>query len=504
MTTNQIERVIIAGGGTAGWMTAAALARFLPSDSTTIRLIESDAIGTVGVGEATIPPISDFNQMLGIDEDEFLRETGGTFKLGIEFNDWGKIGDSYFHPFSGFGYDIDGIAFHQFWSKLRLAGDDTSLDEYTIAAHAARAGKFIRPNTTDPRSPLSQMRHAYHIDAGHYAAYLRRYAEKRGVIRAEGRIVSVQQDPESGDIQALELENGAVEPGDLFIDCTGFRSLLIGETLETEFDDWSHWLPCNRAIAVPSESNDDFIPYTQSTAQEAGWRWRIPLQHRTGNGHVYCSDFINDDEAATSLLSALNSKALADPNFLRFTTGRRKKFWEKNCVAIGLSSGFLEPLESTSIHLIQESVSKLLALFPTKTIDAVERDTYNELIGSIFDYVRDFIILHYHATQRDDSGFWNHVRRMEIPDQLSGNIDLFKRKGRFFAHHSDLFTITSWVAVLVGQNVLPSEYDPVVDGITEKDIRESLADMRKIYADATARMPPHKAFIDKFCKTMVR
>ncbi len=501
MSGSPVERVIIAGGGTAGWMTAAALSRFLPREKTSIRLVESDTIGTIGVGEATIPPIRDFNAMLGIDEDEFLRETGGSFKLGIEFSDWGTKGERYFHHFSVFGYDMEGVPFHQFWLKLRLAGNETPLDEYTIGAHAGHAAKFIRPNTTDPRSPLSQMSHAYHIDAGRYAAYLRRYAEARGVERVEGRIVTVQRDAESGYITALDLENGTTEEGDLFVDCTGFRSLLIGET--TDFDDWSHWLPCDRAVAIPSESSGEFIPYTQATAMESGWRWRIPLQHRTGNGHVYCSDYLGDDEAAMQLLELLDGKALADPNFLRFKAGRRKKFWDGNCVAIGLSAGFLEPLESTSIHLIQEGVSKLIALFPGREIDPLERETYNELLGIIFDYVRDFIILHYHATQRDDADFWNHVRTMAIPDLLAHNIELFRRRGRFFAHRSDLFTITSWIAVMIGQGIVPADYDPIVDVVPEKHLRESLTDMRNVYTEAARRMPPHAAFIDKFCKTTV-
>ncbi len=490
---------MIAGGGTAGWMTAAALSRFLPR-GTSIRLIESEDIGTVGVGEATIPPITDFNAMLGIDEDRFLRETGGSFKLGIEFRDWGRIGDRYFHPFGVFGYDIDGISFHQFWSKLRLEGDTTSLDEYSIAAHAARAAKFLRPNTTDARSPLSQLRHAYHIDAARYAAFLRRYAEEHGATRIEGRIVDVERDSETGFITSLTLKGGERVDGELFIDCTGFRSLLIGDALDVDFEDWSHWLPCDRAVAIPSESEGDFLPYTRATALGAGWRWQIPLQHRTGNGHVYCSAYLSDDEAASSLLDELGGSPLAEPNFLRFRTGRRQQFWSGNCIAIGLSSGFLEPLESTSIHLIQEGVSKLLALFPDSSFDPVERDTYNDLLRTTFDYVRDFIILHYHATQRDDTDFWNHVRTMQIPDGLARSIDLFRRRGRFFEHRADLFTITSWVAVMAGQNVLPEGYDPLVDHLSEDEVRATLDDMRAVYAEAAKRMPPHQAFIDKFCQ----
>ncbi len=500
MHASQFFRVVIAGGGTAGWMTAAALSRFAPRAKTSITLIESDAIGTIGVGEATIPPLSDFNAMLGIDEDEFVSKTAGSFKLGIEFSDWGRLGDRYFHPFGVYGYEVDGISFHQFYNKRRLAGDTTPLDDYSIAAHMGRAAKFLRHDTTDPRSPLSQIRHAYHIDAGRYASFLREYAEVRDVARIEGRITNVHQDPESGNITALELEDDMVIEGDLFVDCTGFRSLLLGDALGVEFEDWGHWLPCDRAVAVPTAANGEFVPFTRSVAQEAGWSWQIPLQHRTGNGHVYCSSYLGDDEALDQLLANIGREPLAEPNFLRFIAGRRRRVWEKNCIAIGLSSGFLEPLESTSIHLIQESVSKLLALFPAQGIDPMERDTYNDMIGSTFEYVRDFIILHYHATERNDSEYWNYVRIMKIPDPLAQHIDMFRRRGRFFAHRDDLFTMTSWVAVMVGQNILPDSYDPLVDGLSEDNIRATLEDVRNVYAEATRRMPPHNAYIEKFCK----
>ena len=495
----RIRQVVIAGGGTAGWMTAAALSRFLPTGTTRIYLIESDEIGTIGVGEATIPPLSDFNHMLGIDEDEFVRETGGSFKLGIEFIDWGRIGQRYFHPFSVFGYDIDGIPFHQYWLKLKQLGDTHTLDDYTIGACAARRAKFIHPNTMDPRSPLSQMRHAYHIDAGLYAAYLRRYAEARGVIRTEGRIADVKKDPETGFITALRLDDDRRQAGDLFIDCTGFRALLIGESLGTEFMDWSDWLPCDRAVAIPSERTGEFVPFTQATALSAGWRWRIPLQHRNGNGHVYCSHYLSDDQAVSTLLGSLDGNSLAEPSLLCFRAGRRREIWRKNCVAIGLSAGFLEPLESTSIHLIQEGISKLIALFPDSDFDPVERDTYNHLQATLFDYIRDFLILHYYATQREDSELWNRVRTMPIPESLADKLELFRHKGRFFAHRSDLFALSSWVAVMIGQNVLPKGYDPLVDALSEDRLKSSLSDMRHVYAEASERMSPHEAFVHKFC-----
>jgi len=498
MNNQTIRNIVIAGGGTAGWMTAAALSRFLPQE-TRITLVESDAIGTVGVGEATIPPLSDYNALLGIAEYDFLRETSGSYKLGIEFINWGRIGESYFHPFSTFGLDMQGIHFHQFWSRQRLAGESHSLDEYSICAMAARAGKFMRPNLSDPQSPLAQIRHAYHVDANKYAAYLRKYAEARGVERTEGRIVDVKLDAESGDIATLLLESGTLIDGDLFVDCTGFRALLIEGALKAGYEDWSHWLPCDRAVAIPCKSTREFVPYTRSVATRAGWQWRIPLQHRIGNGQVYCSEYMSDDEAVGSLMGIVEGEPLATPNLLRFQTGRRKQAWKKNCVAIGLSSGFLEPLESTSIHLIQEGIAKLIALFPDRTVNPLERDTYNDVMRASFEYVRDFLILHYHATQRDDSEFWNYVRNMPIPEQLQHNLNMFRHKGRFFGAREDLFTISSWVSVMVGQNILPAGYDPVVDGVPEEQIKEMMADIRSVYREAADHMPPHQAFINKFC-----
>lgn len=496
--STQIRKVVIAGGGTAGWMTAAALSRFL-SKEVRICLVESDVIGTVGVGEATIPPLSDFNALLGIKEYDFLRATSGSFKLGIEFVNWGAIGESYFHPFSFYGLDMQGIHFHQFWSRQRLKGEPHSLDEYSICALAAKSGKFMRPNLSDPRSPLAQLRHAYHVDANKYAAFLCKYAEARGVERIEGRIMGVDLHPENGNISSLQLEGGKRIEGELFVDCTGFRALLIEGALKAGYQDWTHWLPCDRAVAIPTKSAREFVPYTRAVATSAGWQWRIPLQHRLGNGQVYCSRFMSDDEAVGSLLGIVEGEPLAPPNMLRFQTGRRTQFWKKNCVAIGLSSGFLEPLESTSIHLIQEGIAKLIALFPDNSFNRQERETYNGLMGSNFDYVRDFLILHYHGTSRDDSDFWNHVRGMSIPESLEKRIALFRHKGRFFGFREDLFPITSWVAVMVGQNILPEGYDPVVDGIPDDQIDEMMSDIRNVYQDAVGRMPPHEAFINKFC-----
>lgn len=500
--SSRIEHVLIAGGGTAGWMTAAALAKFVAPTGVSITLVESDAIGTVGVGEATIPNIADFNAMLGIEEHDFLAATNGSYKLGIEFVDWGRKGDRYFHPFGTHGFDMQGVPFHQYWLRLRAAGDDHSIDAYSMCATAGRAGKFLQPHS-DPESPLSQMRHAYHFDASRYAAFLRSFAEERGVVRREGRIADVQTEGERGHVRSISLESGETLSADLFVDCTGFRALLIGQTLGVDYTDWTHWLPCDRAIAVPSARVSDPIPYTRATAREAGWQWRIPLQHRTGNGHVFSSGFTDEDTALQRLMSTIEGTALASPNHLRFSTGRRERFWEKNCVAIGLSSGFLEPLESTSIHLIQEGVSKLIALFPDKSFDQREIAAYNSILGKSYDYIRDFIILHYKATQRDDTPFWNHVRTMDVPDTLTEILDLFRHRGRFFGHKQDLFTITSWIAVMIGQNILPDDHDPVADCLPLDQVRATLADMRHVYGEAARRMPPHAAYLEKFCPARI-
>lgn len=493
-----IERVVIAGGGTAGWMTAAALSRFLPPTHS-IDLIESEEIGTVGVGEATIPPLADFNHMLGIDENEFLSETCGSFKLGIEFIDWGRLGDRYFHPFSAHGIDLNGVHFHHYWSRLRLNGDDRPLDDYAIGAHAARRARFIRPNLRDNDSPLAQIRHAYHLDAGRYAAFLRRYAERRGVRRREGRISRANRDATNGDIVDLTLEDGRSIAGDLFVDCSGFRALIIGKTLDAAIDDWQHWLPCDRAIALPSESTQNFAPRTSATAASAGWLWRIPLQHRVGNGHVYSSAHLSDDDALITLRKALDGTPLAEPNPLRFCTGRRREPWTHNCVAIGLSAGFLEPLESTSIHLIQEGISRLIALFPRTRIEPAERRQYNLLMGDLYEYIRDFIILHYHATERTDSIFWQDMQAMSIPDSLRERIELFRSNGRLFPDREDLFTVVNWTAVMTGQRILPAAYDPLVDTQSLSDLQDALQRLRTTYVDAAERMPPHAAFIQRFC-----
>jgi tryptophan 7-halogenase len=495
MNEHAIRDLVIVGGGTAGWMMAAAAARVLNNGQRRITLIESDAIGTVGVGEATIPTIQTFNQRLGIDEGEFLKATKGSFKLGIEFVNWRTLGQAYFHPFGTTGRDFDGIAFHQLWLWLRDMNGIGSFDDYSMCAVAARHGRFAHGNT-DPRSPLSNITYAYHFDATLYAAFLREYAEAGGVQRIEGKITIVERDALTGNITTLHLEGERRVTGDLFIDCSGFRSLLLGETLGVSYNDWSHWLPCDRAIAVPSETRAPLHPFTRATAHDVGWQWRIPLQHRTGNGHVYASGFTSDDEAEAKLLDTLDTPATGTPRKLSFTTGVRERLWDHNVVALGLAGGFLEPLESTSIHLIQTGIAKLLALFPDRRIDAVERDEYNRLMRASYEGVRDFIIAHYHVTERDDTPFWNYVRTMPIPDTLTRRLALFGHKGRLFRYDDELFSTGSWVSVLTGQGLHPRECDPLVDTLDRLRLSDALRRIRGTHFALADQLPTHLAALE--------
>ena len=488
-----IRSLVIVGGGTAGWMAAAAAARFLNDGERSVTLIESDAIGTVGVGEATIPPLRDFNRLLGIDEAEFLRETGATMKLGIEFVDWGRLGDRYFHSFGKPGHDFEGVAFHQYYAKYRARPDVGELADYCIVSQAARRGRFAPPSD-DPRSPVSGMSHAYQFDAGLYAAFLRRRAEAGGVRRMEGRIAAVEKNA-SGHIASLTLEDGRTVEGEFFIDCSGFRSLLLGEAMGVGYRDWSPWLACDRAMAVPSARADPLPPLTRSTALSAGWQWRIPLQHRTGNGIVYCSEYLSDEEAKTTLLANLEEASQAEPRALRFTAGVRETQWEGNVVALGLAAGFVEPLESTSIHLIQTAISKLFWLFPDSGHADIERTEFNRLMREAYEYVRDFIVLHYKATQRDDTPFWRAMQRMEIPDSLAHKIELFREKGRVMRFDHDLFALPSWVWVMLGQHVEPTGYDPLVDAMDETRVLAAMRQIAKVMGDTAARMPRHEDYL---------
>ena len=496
---NAIEKIVIVGGGTAGWMTATALSRMIRNGRTQIRLIESDDIGTVGVGEATIPPIVGFNKLIGVDENEFLKAAGGTFKLGIEFVDWTRPGSRYIHPFGDYGLDIEAVKFHQIWLKLKALGATPYIDEYCLSAVAAKLGRFLQPGN-DPRSVMSSLAYAYHFDAGLYAKYLRGLAEARGVMRTEGKIVDVDVRGEDGFIEAVTLASGGRIEGELFIDCSGFRGLLIEDALHAGYESWAHWLPCDRAVAIPCASTEEPIPYTRATARSAGWQWRIPLQHRVGNGVVYSSAHQSSEEALEILLANLDGAPTGEARHLKFIAGRRNKFWEKNCVAIGLAGGFLEPLESTSIHLIQAGISKLIALFPDKTFNPVEREEYNRLTAMQFEQVRDFVILHYKATERDDSDFWRYVRDMEIPDSLATKMELFRSKGRIFRFQDELFGEANWLSVLLGQNIVPRTWDPMVDAFDAGKIADQAERLRLLIRSTAEKMPSHQAYIDRFCR----
>lgn len=494
-----LPRIVIVGGGTAGWMTAAALSKVFGQAERSIVLVESEQIGTVGVGEATIPQILTFNRLLAIDEDDFIRNTRATFKLGIRFDDWGRIGDRYLHPFGVFGLPIEAIPFHHYFLKLRALGRLDRIDDFSLACVAAPRNRFTRPLDL-PRSPLSQIAYAFQFDAGLYARYLRAYAESRRVTRMEGRIVSADLDAGTGFVTAVVLDDGRRVEGDLFIDCSGFRGLLIEQQLGVPYRAWSHWLPCDRALAVPCARTAPPEPYTRATARSAGWQWRIPLQHRIGNGHVYSSAYMEEAEAESILLGHLDGPPLAAVNRLRFTPGRRERFWERNVVAIGLSSGFLEPLESTSIHLIQSGIAKLIGLFPWRSFDPADTAKYNQQSINEIERIRDFVILHYKATERDDSAFWRYCRDMPIPDTLAEKLTLFRANGRLFREHDELFSETSWLAVMLGQRVIPRSYHPLVDAYPVEPLFEYLDHARGVIWRAAEAMPTHEEFIRRHCQ----
>ncbi len=492
----QIKKIVIVGGGTAGWMTAAALSNQLQIGCEIV-LVESDAIGTVGVGEATIPPIKNFNQILGISENDFLKHTQGSFKLGIQFINWGRQGHQYFHPFGTFAKPFDTVSLHHYWWQAHQRGEASSLDDYCMAWAAAKKNRFNIPSP-DQRNVLSTFDYAYHFDAGLYAKYLRQLSESRGVVREEGEITAVQLHNDSGFVESVTLASGKVIEGELFIDCSGFKGLLIEQALHTGFEDWTHWLPCDRAWAVPSEKGE-FTPYTMSTAHEAGWQWRIPLQHRTGNGHVFCSSYMDEERARDVLIENLDSAPLGEPRLLKFTTGRRKQFWNKNVVAIGLSGGFLEPLESTSIHLIQAGIAKLLAFFPDSDFDEGTIAQYNRIATIEMENIRDFIILHYALNERDDGELWRYCANMALPDRLVERIEQFKHYGRLIPGEKDLFGDASWLAVHIGQFNLPEKIDPLAS-YRKVEATDWLQKLNRAMNAAADQMPTHQQYIDKFCK----
>ena len=484
-----IQQIVILGGGTAGWMSAAALSRALRGSGRRITLVESDEIGTIGVGEATIPTIHWFNQIVGLDEAEFIRETKATYKLGVQFAGWNGDDTAYLHPFGTFGPPGDGVMFLHRLIRARLAGMAAATGDFSLTTQAARAGRFDKP-VGDPRSMRSTLGYAYHFDAGLYARYLRRHAEALGVVRIEGKVARVDQDPESGCITRLVTERGDEVAGQLFIDCSGLRGLLIEQTLGAGFEDWTAWLPCDRAWAAPSSVETEVIPYTRATAAEAGWRWRIPLQHRTGNGYVYSSRFQDDEAARQSLLDALGEEPIAEPRLIRFLPGKRKRAWVKNVIAIGLSSGFLEPLESTSIHLIQSGIAKLLALFPRRGDDPLVAEQFDRVFGQEMLDVRDFLVLHYKMTNGRDEPLWRYCQDMPIPDTLAYRIDQFRASGRLVLSSDELFRDASWFAVMDGQGIRPTDYNPMIETLSETDNRRHVEAVRAAIAQAAAQLPP--------------
>jgi tryptophan halogenase len=499
MQHEPIRSIVIVGGGTAGWIAASALSKFLPK-SIRITLVESEAIGTVGVGEATIPQIRRLNASLGLDEDAFIRATQASFKLGIEFVNWGRIGDRYLHTFGDPGINLANLHFHHYWLRARTEGSTVSLWDFSLHHKVAYANKFGRLDRVG-NSSMTGLAYAFHFDAGLYAAFLRRVAEAAGVTRIEGKIEQVALDSDTGMIGSVALDRGEVIEGDLFIDCSGFRGMLIGEALCVGYRDWSKWLPCNRALAVACERADPLVPYTRATARDAGWQWRIPLQHRTGNGHVFCDSFITEDDAHRTLVENLDGVMLGEPRPLRFTTGRREMFWYKNCISLGLASGFLEPLESTSIHLIQSNISRLIELFPTRAFEPAAIAEYNRRVGHEFELIRDFLILHYHQTSREDSEFWRYCANMEIPDSLAAKMDLFRGNGLLHKDADDLFRESSWVQVMVGQGLQPAGYHTMADRLSAEQLAGFLKDVRSLIDRAEASLPGHAEFIEAHCRS---
>lgn len=497
-----IKNIVIVGGGTAGWMTAAGMSSLMNHPEIKIHLIESEAIGTVGVGEATIPHLKLFNQLLGLNEDDFVKKTNATFKLGIEFIDWDALGKSYIHPFGAYGIPMEGLRFHHFWLRQKHMGNTTSIDNYNLQIMAARAGKFHRPQNIK-NSPLRQMEYAFHFDATLYAKFMREYAEGKGVKRTEGKVVKVNQNAETGFVETLQLESGEIIEGDLFFDCSGFRGLLIEGALETGYDDWSRYLPCNSAVAQASEKVAEPIPYTKATAKPAGWQWRIPLQSRTGNGHVYCNDYMSDQDALKTLQDGMDSTPIGTPKQLSFKTGIRKKVWNKNVISLGLAAGFLEPLESTSIHLIQTAIARLMTSFPDKHFNKADINYFNQRTLLEYEQVRDFLILHYKATERTDSPFWNYCRTMEIPESLQQRMDIYMENARLYRHDNELFGDVSWFAVMHGQGMEPKRYHPNANVMPTQTLNKKMSEIEKTWAACLETLPSHQQYIDRFCRADV-
>ncbi len=486
-----IKRIVVAGGGTAGWMAAAALARTM-GHTVAVTLVESEAIGTVGVGESTIPPLVVYNRLLGINEAEFMRATQATFKLGILFDNWKQPGDRYFHSFGYTGKDHWAAGFQHYWLEGRARGHTQSYDDYCLELVAALQSKFAQ-------LPDNKVNYAYQLDSGLYARFLRQMAEADGVTRIEGKIARVELDGESGDIAALELDGGHRVEGDLFLDCTGFRALLIEGALHAGYDDWTHWLPCDSAIALQTPNVRPPVPYTRAMAHDAGWQWRIPLQHRTGNGIVYCSRYLDHDAALERLLGNIEGEPLTPPNKIRFQTGARRKQWHRNCIAIGLSGGFMEPLESTSIHLIQRAILRLIRMMPQGAISPRDIAEFNDQQFQDMEQIRDFLILHYKVTDRRDSPFWRQCAAMDVPDSLAQKIELFRETARVFRRNEELFAENSWVQVMLGQGIAPQSWHPIAGKLNDDELDRLLGMIRQDVTRTVAGLPAHADYVARYC-----
>lgn len=495
MNSSTIKNVVIAGGGTAGWMAAAAFGKLL-GKNLNITLVESDLIPTVGVGEATIPTLHIFHDLLKINEAEVMKATNATFKLGISFENWRDVNQDYIHSFGYLGQGCWAAGFQHFWVKGKQQGMVSEIGDYCPEHVASRLGKFaVVPN--------QDRNHAYHLDAGLYAKFLRKLAEAHGVKRVEGKITQVNQHDENSFIKSIGLDNGQVIEGDLFIDCTGFKGMLIEETLHTGYEDWSHWLPCDSAIAVQTEIIKKPVPYVRSIAHKAGWQWQIPLQSRMGNGFVFCSKYMSDDDAKATLLDNIAGKLLNDPRVIKFRTGTRRKHWNKNCVAVGLSSGFIEPLESTSIHLIQQSIIRLMQNLPSKNMEQSNVDDFNNKMRFEIDNIRDFIVLHYHVTQRTDSPFWRYCKSMDIPESLQQRINLFVENGNAYKTERELFGETSWIQVMIGQGLMPKNYHQIVNMMSDSELKNFLENIKTTINRRINTFPDHNEFINNYCKSTV-
>ncbi|MEQ1541343.1 MAG: tryptophan halogenase family protein [Novosphingobium sp.] len=494
-----LRKIAIVGGGSSGWMTAALLSRLLQG-LYEVTLIESEEISTIGVGEATIPAIKKYNELLGLDENEFMQRCQASFKLGIQFEGWKDGHDKYVHGFGVIGQDLELLRLHHYWLKMHAQGRADPLANFSINTASVAANKFVRAQPNMGESPLGHIVHAFHMDASLFAKFLSGYAQDRGVKRREGMVVDVTLRGGDGFIESVTMDDGEVICADLFVDCSGFRAILIEGALQTGFDDWSHWLPCDRAIALPCARNDEnFNPYTRSIAHSAGWQWRIPLQHRTGNGHVYSSAYMDDDAAEAILRGNLDGETLAEPNRIRFKAGKRRKLWNKNCVAVGLAGGFLEPLESTSLHLVHSGIVRLVRLLPDAGFDKANINEFNRQSNLEYERIRDFIILHYKATERNDTPFWNYCRTMEVPDTLQRKFDLWMANGRVFLEEEELFSDESWIQVFLGQGVIPRGYDPLVNLKSDAQIAQYLGNITTTIGKCVDVMPSHAEFVAKTC-----